>query len=1226
MNLVGSRLGPYEIIEEIGRGGMATVYRAYQPSVDRYVAVKIIHRAIATDTGALERFQREARLIARLEHPHLLPVYDYNGEHDPPYIVMRYLEGGTIKDALEDGALPLTDVIHVLRQISAALDYAHRQGVIHRDIKPSNVMIDIDGNAFLMDFGIARLMETSAGITQPGFAVGTPTYMSPEQGMGLATVDGRSDIYALGVLAFQMLTGEVPFKDDNPMAVILQHIHNTPPTPSSLNPALPPEVDAVLVRALAKQPDDRYQTAGALATELARTTQLAADLAPVVIRRSAEKTYQAILAARQERSTTLGATMEAFEASRAVLLSPPSGVPVGDGPTTPVELPQAIQPDSRGRRRWWLVGLMALLLGGALLFSQFGAASLTLTPTTTPTLTQTQLALLPSETPPVTTLIAGSAPTDTPAPTETLSPSSTPTPTETLTPSATATETPSATPTSSATPTMTPSATPTATATPTFTASPTLTASPTATPATPVAIVRRALTLRSGPGTNYPALVTVDANINLMIIGISDDGSWFQVALPDGLVAWLSASAALIETAGNLADVPIAFAPTDTPTPTATATETPTITPSPSLTPTPTATETPTITPSPTATETPTATPTETPSPIPTVPPVVTQIPPGTLPFIADFESAESLALWDYDPAVWQVLDDAGERVLVGQASLRQPLVVMGQTTPEWLRLGDDGLVISMRFNLGEGSGGARVLFRRSSVGYYALELLPGLMILRRSASVPDFTNRDFEIPLRSVNNVPISTSRWHEVTIWADGSRFYVYLDRQLYLNAEDLNQPQLGLGGILLQTNSQSRPVRFDDLVIRRAEPASTHFQASTLPSAWQLENAPNVRLAQEPGGNQYLYLEGASAARPAMRPLRDMNLMCRFNSFQGGYEIRLREEGAGSTQLLFEAGGLTITNLNTLGAITEQNRVPNIYNRGRWENWEFSFVGDRLSIYRDGLLRFEKIFETSPGAGTISFLAAPGSIFGVDDCLITASAIPSNLSARVFYDLRNQTLARPFQVLRNDFDENFDDIFRTDDWWYAGRAAAGEFYTDNNSLSNRLILRMTHQGIPTWRLFRADIGAAMFGRGADNLRFSDSTDILVSVLARLPERAGTAWVVARAGTTISGANIIGYSLELTRMTDDSLRAQARVVLPDEQRILYSGALPGDARYSAADWVPLEILTYQDSVGFFVGGEFIAAVDSALLLGGSVALGVEPGTTADFDTLVIRDVSPHG
>src|SRR5512136_3047460 len=151
----GNKLGPYELLDELGRGGMATVYRAFQPNVDRFVAVKVIHRSVAADKQALARFTREARLIARLEHPHILPVYDYNGHHDPPYIVMRYMPTGTLKEILMRDQLEFAEVIFLIRHIASALDYAHRQGVIHRDIKPSNIMVDSEGNAFLTDFGIA---------------------------------------------------------------------------------------------------------------------------------------------------------------------------------------------------------------------------------------------------------------------------------------------------------------------------------------------------------------------------------------------------------------------------------------------------------------------------------------------------------------------------------------------------------------------------------------------------------------------------------------------------------------------------------------------------------------------------------------------------------------------------------------------------------------------------------------------------------------------------------------------------------------------------------------------------------------------------------------------------------------------------------------------------------------------------------------------------------------
>src|SRR5260221_1501503 len=137
--MIGSKFGPYELIEEIGRGGMATVYRAYQPNVDRYVAVKVIHRSVSLDSKSLDRFTGEARLIARLEHPNILPVYDYDGQHDPPYIVMRYLPSGTLKDILQREQLPYSEVIYLMGQVASALDYAHRQGVVHRDIKPSNI-------------------------------------------------------------------------------------------------------------------------------------------------------------------------------------------------------------------------------------------------------------------------------------------------------------------------------------------------------------------------------------------------------------------------------------------------------------------------------------------------------------------------------------------------------------------------------------------------------------------------------------------------------------------------------------------------------------------------------------------------------------------------------------------------------------------------------------------------------------------------------------------------------------------------------------------------------------------------------------------------------------------------------------------------------------------------------------------------------------------------------
>ena len=179
--MIGTKFGQYEITEEIGKGGMATVYRAYHKNMDRHVAVKLIRPSILRDQIVRDRFQREAKLIAKLEHPHLLPVHDFDGEHDPPYIVMRFLEGGTLKQVMAAGELPEEETLYLLRQVASALDYAHRQGIVHRDLKPSNIMVDTEGNAFIADFGIARVEDVGEDLTETGAAVGTPGYMAPEQ-------------------------------------------------------------------------------------------------------------------------------------------------------------------------------------------------------------------------------------------------------------------------------------------------------------------------------------------------------------------------------------------------------------------------------------------------------------------------------------------------------------------------------------------------------------------------------------------------------------------------------------------------------------------------------------------------------------------------------------------------------------------------------------------------------------------------------------------------------------------------------------------------------------------------------------------------------------------------------------------------------------------------------------------------------------------------------------
>jgi len=271
MHMIGNKLGPYEIKEEVGKGGMATVYRAYQPNMDRDVAVKVILKSQDRNEESVQRFQREARLIARLEHAHILPVYDFDGGHEPPYIVMRYLDGGTLKNVLKQGMLPLEEVSYLIRQVGSALDYAHRQGIIHRDIKPSNILVDREGNTFVTDFGIARMVsgaENDEQITRTGVIVGTPDYMAPEQVMGAAEVDHRADIYALGIILFQMLIGELPFSAESPAGLLIQHLQADIPSVAAIDERLPKSVDEIIARALAKEPDDRFSSTMALVEAL----------------------------------------------------------------------------------------------------------------------------------------------------------------------------------------------------------------------------------------------------------------------------------------------------------------------------------------------------------------------------------------------------------------------------------------------------------------------------------------------------------------------------------------------------------------------------------------------------------------------------------------------------------------------------------------------------------------------------------------------------------------------------------------------------------------------------------------------------------------------------------------------------------------------------------------------------------------------------------------------
>ncbi|PDW03169.1 protein kinase domain-containing protein [Candidatus Viridilinea mediisalina] len=282
-NLIGTTLGRFEIGRELGRGGMAVVYEARQTDLDRTVALKVLSPALTHDASYVARFQQEARSVAKLEHPHIMPIYEIGEAEGVHYIAMKYIAGRTVKELIQSrGVLTLPHAARILIQVAAALDHAHRQGVIHRDIKPSNMMITDDGWLYLTDFGLARGTGADArsGLTLAGTVMGTPEYMSPEQAQGSSSVGPSTDIYALGVVLYELITGTFPFTGDTPMAMLSARLMEQPIPLRAVRSDMTPDVEDVVMRALARNPDARYPNAMALVEALRSAAGIGTDELP----------------------------------------------------------------------------------------------------------------------------------------------------------------------------------------------------------------------------------------------------------------------------------------------------------------------------------------------------------------------------------------------------------------------------------------------------------------------------------------------------------------------------------------------------------------------------------------------------------------------------------------------------------------------------------------------------------------------------------------------------------------------------------------------------------------------------------------------------------------------------------------------------------------------------------------------------------------------------------
>jgi serine/threonine-protein kinase len=273
--LIGKTLGTkYRITESLGIGGMSEVYKAYQPGLDRYVAIKVLRAFLATEEDFLARFRREAKAAAMLRHPNIVRVHDFDFDvaSNTYYMVMEFIDGPNLREYLQEMAekdqqIPLKEVFRIVTAVANALDYAHQRGTVHRDVKPANIMFNQDGEVVLTDFGIAKMVNV-AGLTASGASLGTPAYMAPEQGSGQTGGDERSDIYSLGAVLYQLATGQLPFNAETPLGIILKHMNDPLFPPTKINPDLPPGLEIVIRRAMAKDPQDRYQSAKEFAADL----------------------------------------------------------------------------------------------------------------------------------------------------------------------------------------------------------------------------------------------------------------------------------------------------------------------------------------------------------------------------------------------------------------------------------------------------------------------------------------------------------------------------------------------------------------------------------------------------------------------------------------------------------------------------------------------------------------------------------------------------------------------------------------------------------------------------------------------------------------------------------------------------------------------------------------------------------------------------------------------
>ena len=529
-------IGRYQIKQEIDHGGMSVVYLAHDPRFRRDVAIKVLSSSMQDQAQVRARFEREARIIAALDHPAIVPVYDFGDEDGQPYLVMRLMPGGSLADLLTYGRLNLTDTAHIAERIGSALDVAHSRGVVHRDLKPANILFDAQGEPFLTDFGIVKIFEDE-GVQSSmtgSVVLGTPAYMSPEQALG-KPIDKRSDVYALGAVMYEMLTGLPPYKGPTSVSIAMKHVMEPVPHVSEFRPDIPEALDAVVARAMAKEPSERYESAGELARAFAEA-------------------LRDVPAAQRAGGGEAAATRKPITEAQARLRmpTPPQAAPVA--PPTPSRRAAAAAETKLPKSRSWLLWLgiaagvlafigIALTVIAALISP--GASTSVAAPTSAATAAQNM------PLPQVATQVQPAA----------------------ATPAAQQPE-PTAPTTNPETPTQ-----------------------PAGTQQPIMRVNAGGGNTRSGPGTMYPILRRLPGDTDLLAVAFirgSDGRLWFEFLFADGQRGFIREDVVTLSSIAAFDQLPTSANIPAPPPPTATITSTPTPLPQPTATFLPTQTHTPT--------------------------------------------------------------------------------------------------------------------------------------------------------------------------------------------------------------------------------------------------------------------------------------------------------------------------------------------------------------------------------------------------------------------------------------------------------------------------------------------------------------------------------------------------------------------------------------------------------------------------------------------------------